>query len=203
MKSSPIANAFSSKNPYDDVLLSSGGRGLGLVGTKLGVQDYTGIFFSSLSRSSSPILDISGLDERVSLYDHMLKNYCNDKLEKDLKPSVEKAVELRHVLAMSVDLSIEELGAKIKEYGFSAPDTKNLLSDPYPFNLMFRHQYIHLKIAEGIYLYYYNGKEASFATARIGQTYRNEFSNSFIKVALLHVCLRLNIHRYIIHLKLR
>lgn len=70
--------------------------------------------------------------------DHLLKDFCNDKLQKDLNITAEKAKELKHVLAMLDDFSAEELGAKIKEYGIVSPDTKNPLSDPYPFNLMFQ-----------------------------------------------------------------
>lgn len=70
--------------------------------------------------------------------DHLLKDYCKEKLEKDLTLTSEKAAEMKHVLAVLDDLSAEELGAKIKEYGITAPDTKNSLSDPYPFNLMFQ-----------------------------------------------------------------
>lgn len=69
--------------------------------------------------------------------DHLLKDFCKDKLEKDPELSAEKAAGLRHVLAVLDDFSAEELGAKIKEYGITAPDTNNTLSDPYPFNLMF------------------------------------------------------------------
>ncbi|KAK2639182.1 hypothetical protein Ddye_026977 [Dipteronia dyeriana] len=47
------------------------------------------------------------------------------------------AAELERVLATLDDFSAEELGAKVKEYGNTAPYTKNLLSDPYLFNLMF------------------------------------------------------------------
>ncbi|KAF2311632.1 hypothetical protein GH714_025368 [Hevea brasiliensis] len=70
--------------------------------------------------------------------DHLLKDFCKDKLEKDLNISAEKEAELKHVLAALDDLSAEELGAKIREYGITAPDTKNPLSAPYPFNLMFQ-----------------------------------------------------------------
>ncbi len=72
--------------------------------------------------------------------DHLLKDFCNEKLQKDLSNSItaEKAAQLKHVLAVLDDLSAEELGAKIKDYGITAPDTKNPLSDPYPFNLMFQ-----------------------------------------------------------------
>lgn len=70
--------------------------------------------------------------------DHLLKDFCKNKLEKDQKVTAEKAVEFRHVLAVLDDFSVEELGAKIKEYGITSPDTRNSLSDPYPFNLMFQ-----------------------------------------------------------------
>ncbi|GAY56998.1 hypothetical protein CUMW_175990 [Citrus unshiu] len=120
--------------------------------------------------------------------DHLLKDFGNEKLEKDLSLSAEKAAELRHLLAVLDDLSAEELGAKIKEYGITAPDTKNPLSDPYPFNLMFQTSigpsglipgYMRPETAQGIFvnfkdLYYYNGNKLPFAAAQIGQAFRNE-----------------------------
>ncbi|KVI04113.1 glycine--tRNA ligase, mitochondrial 1-like [Cynara cardunculus var. scolymus] len=122
--------------------------------------------------------------------DHLLKDHCKDKLEKDLGISTEKAAELKHILAVLDDLSAEELGAKIKEYGITAPDTKNPLSDPYPFNLMFQTSigpsglsagYMRPETAQGIFvnfkdLYYYNGNKLPFAAAQIGQAFRNEIS---------------------------
>ncbi|OMO89971.1 Glycyl-tRNA synthetase [Corchorus olitorius] len=122
--------------------------------------------------------------------DHLLKDFCNEKLQKDLSISAEKAAELKHVLAMLDDFSAEELGAKIKEYGITAPDTKNPLSDPYPFNLMFQTSigpsgvspgYMRPETAQGIFvnfkdLYYYNGNKLPFAAAQIGQAFRNEIS---------------------------
>ncbi|XP_020583205.1 glycine--tRNA ligase, mitochondrial 1-like [Phalaenopsis equestris] len=122
--------------------------------------------------------------------DHLLKDYCKDKLEKDVSLPAEKNTELKHVLAVLDDLSAEELGAKLKEYGIVAPDTKNLLSDPYPFNLMFRTSigpsglspgYLRPETAQGIFvnfkdLYYYNGNRLPFAAAQIGQAFRNEIS---------------------------
>ncbi|KAL0905164.1 hypothetical protein M5K25_027348 [Dendrobium thyrsiflorum] len=122
--------------------------------------------------------------------DHLLKDYCKDKLEKDLSLSSEKFTEMKHVLAVLDDLSAEELGAKLKEYGITAPDTKNPLSDPYPFNLMFQTSigpsglspgYMRPETAQGIFvnfkdLYYYNGNRLPFAAAQIGQAFRNEIS---------------------------
>ncbi|KAL4572902.1 hypothetical protein LXL04_019690 [Taraxacum kok-saghyz] len=122
--------------------------------------------------------------------DHLLKDHCKDKLEKDLTITSEKAAELKHILAVLDDLSAEQLGAKIKEYGIVAPDTKNPLSDPYPFNLMFQTSigpsgvspgYMRPETAQGIFvnfkdLYYYNGNKLPFAAAQIGQAFRNEIS---------------------------
>ncbi|KAL3835419.1 hypothetical protein ACJIZ3_010155 [Penstemon smallii] len=122
--------------------------------------------------------------------DHLVKDYCKDKLEKDTSLSEEKVAELKHVLAVLDDLSSEELGAKIKGYGITAPDTKNALSDPYPFNLMFQTSigpsgvspgYMRPETAQGIFvnfrdLYYYNGNKLPFAAAQIGQAFRNEIS---------------------------
>uniref|UniRef100_A0A803NDL4 glycine--tRNA ligase n=1 Tax=Chenopodium quinoa TaxID=63459 RepID=A0A803NDL4_CHEQI len=88
------------------------------------------------------------------------------------------------------DFSSEEMGSKIKEYGITAPDTKNPLSDPYPFNLMFQTSigpsgvspgFMRPETAQGIFvnfkdLYYYNGNKLPFAAAQIGQAFRNEIS---------------------------
>ncbi|XP_022730589.1 glycine--tRNA ligase, mitochondrial 1-like [Durio zibethinus] len=123
--------------------------------------------------------------------DHLLKDFCKDKLEKkDINITAEKAAELKHVLAVLDDLSAEELGEKIREYGIVAPDTKNPLSDPYPFNLMFQTSigpsglspgFMRPETAQGIFvnfkdLYYYNGNKLPFAAAQIGQAFRNEIS---------------------------
>lgn len=122
--------------------------------------------------------------------DHLLKDFCKETLEKDLSLSAEKVAELKHILAVLDEFSSEELGAKIKEFGITAPDTKNPLSDPYPFNLMFQTSigpsgvssgFMRPETAQGIFvnfkdLYYYNGNKLPFAAAQIGQAFRNEIS---------------------------
>ncbi|CAN1195619.1 Glycine--tRNA ligase, mitochondrial 1 [Linum perenne] len=122
--------------------------------------------------------------------DHLLKDFCNEKLQKDLTLTAEKSKELKHILAVLDEFSSEELGAKIKEFGITAPDTKNPLSDPYPFNLMFQTSigpsglssgFMRPETAQGIFvnfkdLYYYNGNKLPFAAAQIGQAFRNEIS---------------------------
>ncbi|KAJ4796727.1 Glycine--tRNA ligase [Rhynchospora pubera] len=122
--------------------------------------------------------------------DHLLKDFCKDKLDKEPNLAPEKVAELNHVIATLDDMSAEQLGAKIKEYGITAPETKNQLSDPYPFNLMFQTSigptglstgYMRPETAQGIFvnfkdLYYYNGNKLPFAAAQIGQAFRNEIS---------------------------
>lgn len=122
--------------------------------------------------------------------DHLVKDFCNEKPQNDNTMTADKAAELRHVLAVLDDLSAEELGARIKEYGITAPETKSPLSDPYPFNLMFQTSigpsglipgYMRPETAQGIFvnfkdLYYYNGSKLPFAAAQIGQAFRNEIS---------------------------
>lgn len=122
--------------------------------------------------------------------DHLLKDFCNDKLQRDLSLPAHKVSELKHVLAMLDDFSAEELGAKIRDYGIVAPETKNALSEPYPFNLMFQTSigpsglspgFMRPETAQGIFvnfkdLYYYNGNKLPFAAAQIGQAFRNEIS---------------------------
>ncbi|PWA39133.1 hypothetical protein CTI12_AA575960 [Artemisia annua] len=124
---------------------------------------------------------------------HLLRDHCKDKLEKDLAISSEDAAELKHILD---DLSAEQLGAKIKEYGIVAPDTKNPLSDPYPFNLMFETTtgmgpgYMCPETAHGIFVgfkdwYSYNHNKLPFAVAQVGPVYKNEISPS---QKLLRLC---------------
>jgi glycyl-tRNA synthetase len=120
----------------------------------------------------------------------LVKDFLKDKIEKEPNLCPEQVAELNHVLAVLDDLSVEELGAKIKAYGITAPDTKNPLSDPYPFNLMFQTSigpsgtstgFMRPETAQGIFvnfkdLYYYNGSKLPFAAAQIGQAFRNEIS---------------------------
>ncbi|GJN15653.1 hypothetical protein PR202_gb02587 [Eleusine coracana subsp. coracana] len=126
--------------------------------------------------------------------DHLLKDFCMEKLEKDLTLPQEKADEFKCILAILDDLSAEELGAKIKEHGIVAPDTKNPLSDPYPFNLMFQTSigptglsvgYMRLETAQGIFvnfkdLYYYNGQKLPLYFVVVEGIVNNETLGYFI-----------------------
>ncbi|XP_038978600.1 glycine--tRNA ligase, mitochondrial 1-like [Phoenix dactylifera] len=137
--------------------------------------------------------DLMVKDEKTGMCyraDHLLKDYCKGKLEKDLTLSPNKAAEFKHVITVLDDLSAEEIGAKLKEYDIRSPDTGNHISDPYPFNLMFQTSigpsgmlpgYLRPETAQGIFvdfeeLYNYNGEKLPFAAAQIGQAFRNEIS---------------------------
>ncbi|KAK0600491.1 hypothetical protein LWI29_015472 [Acer saccharum] len=114
--------------------------------------------------------DVMVKDEKTGTYyraGHLLKDFCKDKLEKDPSISAKMAAELKRVLATLDDFSAEELGAKIKEYGITAPYTKN--------------PYMRPETAQGIFvnfknLYEDNGNKLPFAAAQIGRAFRNEIS---------------------------
>ncbi|KAM7278233.1 hypothetical protein ACFE04_005367 [Oxalis oulophora] len=123
--------------------------------------------------------------------DHVLKDFCNDKLsQKDQTMSPEKSEEMTRLLDCLDDLSAQELAAKIRDYQIMAPGTNNHLSDPYPFNLMFKTSigpsgsnaaYLRPETAQGIFLgfkelYANNKNKMPFAGFQIGPAFRNEIS---------------------------
>jgi glycyl-tRNA synthetase len=149
-----------------------------------------------------PVFKASGHVQRFA--DWMVKDektntcYRADKLlaeviENELdQPNItpKRQEELRAVLKAIDGYSGAELGAKIKELGIVAPETKNPLSDPYPFNLMFSTQigptgkqlgYLRPETAQGIFVNFrrlldFNGGQLPFAGATIGQAFRNEIA---------------------------
>lgn len=98
----------------------------------------------------------------------------------------EQEAEIKDALIHVGEMKINELGAAMKKYGCVAPDTKNDISDPFPFNLMFKTSigprgdmtgYLRPETAQGIFvnfrdLLYYNGGKLPFAAAQIGNSYR-------------------------------
>ncbi|KAK9902771.1 hypothetical protein WJX75_005632 [Coccomyxa subellipsoidea] len=123
--------------------------------------------------------------------DHLLKAALEALLE-DPKAGLtpEKKTEAEDVLARIDELDSIGLGTALTRYGVKTPDTKNDISAPFPFNLMFRTSigpkgdavgYLRPETAQGIFvnfkdLLYYNGGKLPFAAAQIGQSYRNEIS---------------------------
>ncbi|GBF92515.1 hypothetical protein Rsub_04619 [Raphidocelis subcapitata] len=123
--------------------------------------------------------------------DHLVEGHLEALLE-DTKaplPAAEKR-EVKDLLAGVGEMDGAALGALITRFGIKAPDTKNDLSPPFPFNLMFKTSigpkgdmvgYLRPETAQGIFvnfrdLLYYNGSKLPFAAAQIGNSYRNEIS---------------------------
>ncbi|KAI8468120.1 MAG: hypothetical protein J3K34DRAFT_428181 [Monoraphidium minutum] len=123
--------------------------------------------------------------------DHLLEGHLEALLE-DTKapPTAELKREIKDLLAGVGEMDGAALGALITRFGIKAPDTKNDLSAPFPFNLMFKTSigprgdlvgYLRPETAQGIFvnfrdLLYYNGNKLPFAAAQIGNSYRNEIS---------------------------
>jgi glycyl-tRNA synthetase len=122
--------------------------------------------------------------------DHLLKNAIAELLEKNATWAPEIVRKHEDVLARLDGYSAEELHALLLEYKIRAPQTKNELSKPYPFNLMFvtsigpagsMQGFLRPGTAQGIFvnfrdLLYYNGNKLPFAAAQIGQAFRNEIA---------------------------
>jgi len=131
-------------------------------------------------------------DEITKAYyraDHLLEAHVEKMLE-DPKLTAEKIAELKHVLTKAGDYPIEELKAALTKYNVKAPETNNAISEPYPFNLMFKTQigpsgasvgYLRPETAQGIFVNFrrlldFNGGKLPFAAAQIGNAYRNEIA---------------------------
>ncbi|EGC31046.1 hypothetical protein DICPUDRAFT_157146 [Dictyostelium purpureum] len=131
-------------------------------------------------------------DEVTKLYfraDHVLEGHI-EKLLLDTKLTEDKVKELKHVLTKAGDYNQQELKEALVKYNVKAPETGNALSDPYPFNLMFKTEigpsgnnpgYLRPETAQGIFvnfakLYEFNGKKLPFAAAQIGNAFRNEIA---------------------------
>ena len=89
------------------------------------------------------------------------------------------------------EMDCDALKQKLPAYGVESPEPAGgALSDPFPFNLMFRTSigprgdivgFLRPETAQGIFvsfrdLLYYNGGKLPFAAAQIGQSFRNEIS---------------------------
>ncbi|KAL4457919.1 hypothetical protein ABPG75_012784 [Micractinium tetrahymenae] len=143
--------------------------------------------------------------------DHLLEHALEALLEDARNPPSPKAAHAaRDLLARVGELGAEELGAALTQYGVKAPDTKNDISAPFPFNLMFKTSigprgdlvgYLRPETAQGIFvnfkdLLYYNGSKLPFAAAQIGNSYRNEISpragllrvREFTQAEIEHFC---------------
>ena len=121
--------------------------------------------------------------------DHLVEENL-ERMLADPMISADKRRELEDMLARLEEFSPEEMGDAITKLAIKAPETKNDLTAPYPFNLMFPTQigpsgalqgYLRPETAQGIFvnfrdLLYYNGGKLPFAAAQIGQSFRNEIA---------------------------
>lgn len=123
--------------------------------------------------------------------DHLLEATLEALLEDKESPlTPERREQVLRDLAAVEGMDRAELGEKLTEYGAKAPDTGNDITEPFPFNLMFKTSigpkgditgYLRPETAQGIFvnfrdLLYYNGNKLPFAAAQIGTSFRNEIS---------------------------
>ena len=123
--------------------------------------------------------------------DHVLEEKLEALLEATGADALtgERREEVARDLAAVEGMDKVELGAKLAAYNCTSPEG-NPLTEPFPFNLMFKTSigprgdatgYLRPETAQGIFinfkdLLFYNGNKLPFAAAQIGMSYRNEIS---------------------------
>mmetsp|Transcript_29931 Transcript_29931/g.39331 ORF Transcript_29931/g.39331 Transcript_29931/m.39331 type:complete len:738 (-) Transcript_29931:294-2507(-) len=122
--------------------------------------------------------------------DKLLEDFI-DKLIDD-NPTMQSAeVEKHRLVQRQADAySPEEIHQIFQEYGIKSPSSGTTLSEPYPFNLMFKTSigpegtsvgYLRPETAQGLFVNFkrlldFNGQKMPFAAAQIGLGFRNEIS---------------------------
>ena len=121
--------------------------------------------------------------------DHLLINHL-EKLLMDKKYPEEKKSRCREIIQKVENYGKEELSEALKEFEVTSPVTKNKISDPMDFNLMFQTfigpgqgmpGYLRPETAQGIFLNFkrlleFNQGKLPFAGVQIGTSFRNEIS---------------------------
>lgn len=121
--------------------------------------------------------------------DHLLVNHL-EKLIMDKKYPGEKKSRCREIIQQVDNYGKEELTKVLKEFEVTSPVTKNKISDPMDFNLMFQTfigpgqgmpGYLRPETAQGIFLNFkrlleFNQGKLPFAGVQIGTSFRNEIS---------------------------
>ena len=129
--------------------------------------------------------------------DHLLEEFIEGKLT-DKKTTEELKEELKLLLPRADDLTKEEMKEVFDKYGVKSPVTKNDLSDPDSYNLMFKTQmgtsasnvaYLRPETAQSLIVNFpkllnYNNGKLPFAGANIGLGFRNEIAprNQLLRV---------------------
>jgi glycyl-tRNA synthetase len=129
--------------------------------------------------------------------DKLLAEWLDNKLEKGKLKEAE-AEEFKKILVNVDNYSKEEMAAIFKKLQIKSPETGNELSDPEPFNLMFKTEigpstnlvgYLRPETAQGMFVNFnklleFNGGRLPFAAAQIGLGFRNEIAprNGLVRV---------------------
>ena len=141
--------------------------------------------------------------------DHLLGDRLEELIADPATRKDEKA-EFEMLYARLDELKEEDMKMALKRCGCVSPETKNELSDPYPFNLMFPttigpsgniQGFLRPETAQGMFvnfreLLYFNGGKLPFACAQIGQSFRNEIApragllrvREFTQAEIEHFC---------------
>ncbi|VDL92392.1 unnamed protein product [Schistocephalus solidus] len=121
--------------------------------------------------------------------DHLIEAALEIKLAaKDTKP--EEKVEINRILAQLDNYGAAEFSSIIEKYNIKSPNTKNDLTPPQQFNLMFStligptgqcRGYLRPETAQGIFVNFqrllqFNQGRLPFGAAQIGPAFRNEIS---------------------------
>ena len=129
-----------------------------------------------------------------------LDKHLEDTFEHLLETTTDSAEKmvLTQLLIDVGSMNITKLTEVVNKYNVKSPKG-NELSEPFPFNLMFKNAigpdgskvgYLRPELAQGIFMNFkrimdtYNAKEIPFAIASIGQAFRNEIAprNSLLRV---------------------
>ncbi|KAJ8025276.1 Glycine--tRNA ligase [Holothuria leucospilota] len=121
--------------------------------------------------------------------DHLLKAHL-EKLMADKKTTAEEKDEMNTVLSVLDNYDQAGLGEVLRKYNVKSPSTGNAITDPAEFNLMFGTPigpssnmpgFLRPETAQGIFVNFkrlleFNQGRLPFASAQIGQSFRNEIS---------------------------
>lgn len=152
-----------------------------------------------------PILKASGHVERFAdlmvkdlktgecfRLDHLIKAFFEDQIKNATKAGGDhpNKDEFEDIVTKLDGFSKDEMNAILKKYDIKSPLTKNELSEPLEFNLMFDTMigptgkvkaYLRPELAQGIFVNFkraleFNHGKLPFGSSQIGQAFRNEIS---------------------------
>ena len=122
--------------------------------------------------------------------DKLLEDHIEGLIESDPTMKQNEKERLTKIRAAADAYDAEELGKHLKDLKVTAPETGNELTDPFPFNLMFKTDigptgkapgFLRPETAQGIFVNFrrlidYNAGAMPFAAAQIGTAFRNEIA---------------------------